>query len=113
METTVYYRRADGSYSERTVSGPDGTVITDPEGAVRVTRAQHAKALAEMSKEREAVRAAAGLAEREALAADYAALVAAGIPAKTARRLSGHTPDGNGPAPGGGLPVNAASLGVL
>lgn len=102
MDQTLYYLNADGSCSQRTVSADQDVPVTDPEGSVRITEDEHAQAVAVMSEAREKVREAAAAAAEELVSADYAALIAVGIPHLTAQRLSGHQPDRAGPGPGDG-----------
>lgn len=99
-ETTLYYRLPSGAFAQRTVDGDELTVAL-PDGAVEVTAAEYETGVAAIREANAAATAEQQAAARQAQQADYDALLAAGIPETTARRLSGYTPD---PAPetGGG-----------
>jgi hypothetical protein len=90
-DTIVYYRHANGAYSQQEVS--EGSVPQAPAGAVETTAQEYAAGLAAVQEANAAAVAERAAAEREAARADYEALIAAGIPEATARRMSGYTPD--------------------
>jgi hypothetical protein len=94
-ELTLYYLHDDGSVSQRVVSSSGDEQPTPPEppaDATEVTAEEYAQALAEIDAQREEERAAQAAAEDQQRADDYNALIAAGVPAATASRLSGYAP---------------------
>jgi hypothetical protein len=92
---TRYYKLADGTYGVlQSMPAPNL-----PAGATEVTKAEYdaeiadRKAMVDQKVQDNVDAASAAALTNEAQAADdYAALVAAGIPAATASRLTGHTP---------------------
>ena len=96
-ETTLYYKFLDGSVAEQTFQASG--VIVDPEpppGAVPITAAVYATLKAALDQATEVLVATLQQAEQAVKGEDYAALIAAGIPAATARRLTGYQDDGDG-----------------
>lgn len=88
--TEAFFRRAsDGALMRRT---GQNTVPATPAGFDVITEAQYAVYLTDAEADQAAAEQAVAVAEALSAQADYAALVAAGIPAATASRLSGHTP---------------------
>ncbi|TDC27659.1 hypothetical protein E1211_28990 [Micromonospora sp. 15K316] len=90
QEVVRYYVYPDGSYSMLTLVGGAGVV---PPDATEITQAEYEAGVAAVNAANEAL-AEQQLADDRALAeADFEALVAAGIPEATARRLSGFSDD--------------------
>lgn len=90
MEETFYYKYPDESVGVRTVVGVEE--VTHPPGVTLITAEDYQTRLAEIEAQRQADEAATRASEQSQRAEDYEALLAAGIPEATARRLSGHTP---------------------
>ena len=94
MDRTIYYRFADGSVAEKVVTVPaEDTVVTPPEGATEITKEQYDTELAAIEAANAAALAETQAADRARQREDYEALLAAGIPEATARRMSGYEPD--------------------
>jgi hypothetical protein len=91
-EQSFYYLYPDGSVGARTVIGVDE--VTHPDGVVLLSREEYDTRLAAIEAQREADAAEIRQREETERRTDYEALLAAGIPEATARRLSGHTPQG-------------------
>ena len=91
-EQTYYYKFPDGSVSVRTVAF-DGVVVdpVPPAGAVAITAAVYNTLLAGLELATRQFVEQLQQAEQLQAAGDFAALIAAGIPPATARRLSGYT----------------------
>lgn len=88
---TVYYRRGK-SVGQRTASSSgDGTTVL-PDGAEEITHSAYLDAVAVLATARDEHRAEMREAASEASRADYEALITAGLPDASARRMSGHTP---------------------
>lgn len=96
MERTFYYRHEGGGYSTRTVVVEDGTEVPPPAGAVEISQSEYRDGVAAV--ESAHAEYVAGLEEADEVRAraDYEALIAAGIPEETARRMSGYRPDTGG-----------------
>jgi hypothetical protein len=90
-ETTYYYRHDNGGYEVVTVTG-DAEYVP-PAGAVEISQAEYEAGVAAVAAHNDAHLADLRDADRQTALADYQALIAAGIPEETARRLSGYTPD--------------------
>jgi hypothetical protein len=86
--STHYYRYASGAYGEQTVTGYAEPPET-PEGAVRISEQAYAAGVAAVESVNAAYVEDLNKAVREVADADYQALLAAGIPEATARRLTG------------------------
>jgi hypothetical protein len=94
-DLVLYYQHDDGSVSQRTLSSSGEEEPAHPEppdGATEITAEEYAQALAEIDAERQQALAAQAAAEEQQRADDYNALIAAGVPAATASRLTGYTP---------------------
>ncbi|MFE7402110.1 hypothetical protein [Streptomyces sp. NPDC057557] len=91
MDETHFYQHADGSYSTVTFSDIEDPV-TPPEGAVEITEAEYTEGVAAIEAANAQQVAEQEAAEQERARQDYEALIAAGIPAETAARMSGYTP---------------------
>lgn len=89
MEQTYYYQYPDGSIVSVVASG---TEPTPPEGATVLTKADYDTAVTQHEQARQQRDNDTKAAEAANARSDYDALIAAGIPEATARRLSGHTP---------------------
>lgn len=88
-KTTIYYQYEDGSVAHRVTTG--GAKPATPEGATEISEEEYRAALAAIE-DANRERAEERRAEEQARAkADYEALLAAGIPEETARRMSGYT----------------------
>jgi len=102
METTLkYYRLASGAIESVEITGESGGHVP-ADGAVEISEAEYDQELAQIRADREAREQQERAEELQRLADDLAALVAAGIPGATARRMLGITPDMELPPPGGG-----------
>lgn len=94
MDKTIYYKYADGSVAERTVTVvSEDQVVPVPDGATEITKDEYDAALAQIEQDNAAAEAAAEAADMERRRQDYEALLAAGVPDATAQRLSGYEPD--------------------
>ncbi|MFE4796248.1 hypothetical protein ACFRFL_14295 [Streptomyces sp. NPDC056708] len=104
MDETHFYRHADGSYSTQTFSGIEHSP-TPPEDAVEITEAEYNEGVAaiEAANAQKAAEEEAAAQERARL--DYEALIAAGIPAETAARMSGYQVPHVDTDPGEGAPT--------
>ncbi|WP_406501814.1 hypothetical protein OHA04_34455 [Streptomyces sp. NBC_01590] len=91
MDETHFYRHADGSFSTATFSGIEDPV-TPPEGAVEITETEYNEGVAAIEAANAQQAAEQEAAEQERARQDYEALIAAGIPAETAARMSGYNP---------------------
>ncbi|MFF2964216.1 hypothetical protein ACFVT1_36235 [Streptomyces sp. NPDC057963] len=91
MDETYFYRHADGSYSTVTVSGIEHSPAP-PEDAVEITEAEYNEGVAAIEAANAQQVAEQEAAAQERARQDYEALIAAGIPAETAARMSGYTP---------------------
>ncbi|GGZ23174.1 hypothetical protein GCM10010387_15350 [Streptomyces inusitatus] len=89
-ESTLYYRHEDGSVSSQITTRAATEVAARP-GAVAITKSVFDKALAKIEAANAELVAVRRLGEARQRSEDYDALLAAGIPAATASRLSGHT----------------------
>ncbi|MFF4391427.1 hypothetical protein ACFY0G_32260 [Streptomyces sp. NPDC001552] len=90
-----YYRfPATGAVQLRTLSGDfDLADVHPPEGAVEITPTEYATDLAAIQLATELRRAAAVAEDAAQKLADYTAMTALGLPAATARRLTGYVPE--------------------
>jgi hypothetical protein len=93
---TVYYRSPGGAFSSATVS--DGAVFLLPDGAEAVSKVEYDDAIAEIRAGHEAHQETVMQAEADRARGDYDALIALGLPAEMAARMSGHTPTAGGGA---------------
>jgi hypothetical protein len=93
VEETIYYRRANGAYTMRTVSASSDVPVVDPEGAVRITQAEYEQGVAAAVAVRDQAREQRQAAETQSKKGAYDALVAAGIPDAAAQTLSGYVPE--------------------
>jgi hypothetical protein len=106
-ETTLYYRTAGGLLTSRVISGEDVETPRVPEGATVLTEAEYAEALAAVQAERAAYAQQLTETDQANQEADYSALIAAGVPDSTARRLTGYTGPNIEPESGGSTPAQA------
>lgn len=97
MTKTFYYLHPDGSITERTVTGVDDVV--HPEDVALLSAAEYAQRLADIQAEREREAEETRHAENEQKRADYEALIALGLPAETASRITGYYPPTEDPDP--------------
>ncbi|MBT3161530.1 hypothetical protein HTV80_00175 [Streptomyces sp. Vc74B-19] len=97
---TFYYLYPDGSFGERKVTGVDH--VHHPDGVVLLTQEEYAQKLADFEAQLEAEDAAAREAEQAQKRADYEALLALGVPAETASRMSGYVPPAEDEPPADG-----------
>lgn len=86
-EVVRYYRTGRGVLGEVTESHAEVTKL--PAGAAEITREEYEQQAAQLAGDREQRHAAIRQAEAERAQGDVAALVAAGVPETTARRLAG------------------------
>lgn len=90
-EPQIYYvNNGDGSVSR--IESDSGVAPTLSEPATFISEDEYTAQLAAMQQEHDDRVAAAEAAQQQAAKDDYDALIAAGIPAATARRMSGYTP---------------------
>lgn len=90
-ETTVYYMFDNGSVASRTVTGSEPPAL--PDGAVEITQAEYEQELAAIQQAHDDAVADVEAAEAQQREDDYNALIAAGIPEATARRMAGYYGD--------------------
>ncbi|MEF3119505.1 hypothetical protein [Streptomyces chrestomyceticus] len=86
-----YFRMPDGALSARHTDGHSGEVML-PGGATALTRKEYERALNELNAANAEQINQQMEAERAQLRTDYEALLAAGIPEGTARRITGYPP---------------------
>lgn len=86
-EQTHYYRYESGRYSMRTTTG-EGPV-TSPDGATEITQQEYEAGVAALEAASQESRDEAAAAAQVLACEDYAALIAAGLPEASARRMSG------------------------
>lgn len=86
---TVYYRYDNGAYSATTYEGMEPSDVVPPEGATEITQQEYEDGVAEVEAANAAAAAELEAADRQRACDDYAALIAAGVPEATARRMSG------------------------
>lgn len=90
METiTKYYQYEDGSYSAPTYEGVEADDIVPPAGATEITEQEYLDGIAAVEAANAAAAAEQEAADRQRACDDYNALIAAGVPEATARRMSG------------------------
>lgn len=87
---TVYYRHGK-SVGQRTATNRGDGPTALPDGAEEISHAAYLDEVAVLAAARDEHRAEMREAAREASRADYDALIAAGLPEASARRMSGHT----------------------
>lgn len=88
-ESTVYFRREDGSLSRMVTTTPLDDVVL-PDGAEVITEAEHAAVMEEMTLANDAYLRGLRETEERQQVEDYEALIALRVPEATARRLTGH-----------------------
>ncbi|MGW5925221.1 hypothetical protein ACWF2L_03105 [Streptomyces anulatus] len=86
--STRYYRFPDGSFTATEFSGFEEGEAPVPDGAVEITAQEYESGVAALEAAREQWAADQRAAETAAACEDYDALIAAGIPEATARRMS-------------------------
>lgn len=91
VETVAYFRHEDGAVSRIAATGTTDSVAI-PEGAVAISEEEHSSTVQAYTTVHEAYVEGLRATENGQQAEDYAALRAAGIPAATAQRLTGHVP---------------------
>ncbi|MFE4336078.1 hypothetical protein ACFRQM_44000 [Streptomyces sp. NPDC056831] len=84
-----YYKYPDGSFSALSVEGEEGAYEV-PADAVEITEAEYTEGVAAIEAANAQQAAAEEAAAQERARLDYEALIAAGIPAETAARMSGY-----------------------
>lgn len=89
MPTGYFKVTATGALIERVT--PDGVPADAPPGTTQLTQTQYNTELSAINSAKASARAAVQTAESNNAQADYNALVSAGIPAATAKRLTGWT----------------------
>lgn len=94
MAETYFYRHDNGAFSSRTVDGVEDA-IEPPAGATEISRDEYDAGVAGLEAANAQLAADVMAAEQALAREDYEALIAAGIPEATARRMSGY--EGAGP----------------
>ena len=102
MKETIYYKFPDGSVAQETVETGGGVIVdpVPPPGAVIITAAEYQVLVAALEMATELLLEALHTAEQTEKGQDFAALIAAGIPPPTARRLTGYQADDDSGLPG-------------
>ncbi|MBA9005904.1 hypothetical protein [Thermomonospora cellulosilytica] len=93
MSYTVYYRQPDGSVSSRSVAGAHAEPPPIPEDATEITADEYQAALEQIRAAHSEQDQRVAEQDRQRQEQDYQALVALGLPAETAQRLTGYVPD--------------------
>ncbi|MFE3378688.1 hypothetical protein [Streptomyces anulatus] len=89
--TTRYYQLPGGSFTASECSGFEERQAPVPDGAVEINAQEYETGVAALEAARAQWAADQRAAEAAAACEDYEALIAAGVPEATARRMSGCT----------------------